>query len=38
MLSKQLEHDTVEVEDEICREELELKSQGANVIDNIKTL
>lgn len=34
---KEVEHDTVEVEDKIRREELDLEIQGSNVIDKTKT-
>ncbi len=35
---KQVEHNTVEVEDKIRREKLDLEIQGSNIIDNTKTL
>jgi uncharacterized protein (TIGR02271 family) len=35
---KQVEHNTVEVEDKIRREKLDLEIQGSNIIDNTKTV
>jgi stress response protein YsnF len=35
---KEVEHNTVEVEDKIRREELDLEVQGRNIIDKTKTL